>query len=86
MGETVKEPCPHCQEPASLAAQVCPHCRRSLLFDVGLAASVTDPRARYQVARAVAVPGGAALPLGAVQQTLAGPAPLLARAATWELR
>jgi serine protease Do len=74
-------PCPFCAEPIALEARLCHHCQSSVLVDVGLSAVVTDPRLRYQVARAIrALPG--APPLTDIQAALTSTTPAAVRGVT----
>ena len=49
--EPIRKPCLHCAEPASISAQICPHCSNSLLVDVRLERGLVDPRQSHQLAR-----------------------------------
>jgi len=82
--ESVRKPCLHCGEPASLAARICPHCSNSLLVDVRLERGPADPRQGYQLARVLSrqVPSASFLEL---KQVLASPAPTVLRGVTREV-
>jgi hypothetical protein len=82
MSDPQREPCPCCGEPAALSLKACPVCQESLLVDVVLAAPVTEPRARYGLAREISAFGPPALPFSTLQQSLGAPRPVLARAAS----
>ena len=69
--EIARERCPRCGEPAPLAAQVCPHCKGSLLVDVALAGNPPEGRTRYQIARALSSLGPESPPFAAAQQAMA---------------
>ncbi|HSF39086.1 MAG TPA: trypsin-like peptidase domain-containing protein [Thermoanaerobaculia bacterium] len=84
MSDIEREPCPRCGEPAALIGRVCPHCQGSLLVEVVLDAPVADPRARYQIARALASFGPPAPDFSSAQRELASPRPVLARGLTRE--
>lgn len=84
MSDIEREPCPRCGEPAALIGRVCPHCQGSLLVEVVLDAPVDDPRARYQIARALASFGPPAPDFAFIQRALASPRPVLARGLTRE--
>lgn len=77
-----KHPCFSCGEPVSVAARICPICNRSVLVNVGLARPVTDNRLRYQMARALSALGAPLPGFVEIQNTLAAPAPTLARSVT----
>ena len=74
-----REPCPRCGEPTPDYATACPFCKAGLLVDVGLPAPVSDARARYQLARAIASLGPPAPDFSAAQRALEEPVPVLAR-------
>jgi Trypsin-like peptidase domain len=82
MSDAQQEPCPCCGEPAALSLRVCPVCQESLLVDVVLAAPITEPRARYGLAREIAAFGPPALPFSTLQQSLGSDRPVLARSAS----
>ncbi len=82
MSDAQQEPCPCCGEPAPLALKACPVCQEDLLVDVVLAEPITEPRARYGLAREIAVFGPPALPFSTLRQTLGAPRPVLARGAS----
>lgn len=63
-------PCPECREPVDLDARVCPHCRRSVLVDVGLEGSLKDGRSRYRTARALLALGEGVPTLTVLQSAL----------------
>ena len=84
MSDIEREPCPRCGEPAALIGRVCPHCQGSLLVEVVLDAPVDDPRARYQISRALAALGPPAPGFSSAQRELASPRPVLARGLTRE--
>jgi S1-C subfamily serine protease len=65
------EACPLCNEPASLVARVCPHCRSSIVVAVRLRGPLTDARERYRLARALSALGASAPPLAAAQAAFA---------------
>src|SRR3954454_21450377 len=82
MSDPQREPCPCCGEPAALSLKACPVCQESLLVDVVLAAPITEPRARYGLAREISAFGPPALPFSTLRETLGAPRPVLARAAS----
>jgi serine protease Do len=82
MDATDREPCFACAEPVALEAQICPHCRRSVLVEVGLERSIADGRLRYRLARALAGLGPPLPTFLALQTALAAPRPIIARGVT----
>jgi Trypsin-like peptidase domain len=82
MSDAQREPCPCCGEPAALSLKACPVCQESLLVDVVLAAPITEPRARYGLAREISAFGPPALPFSTLQQSLGSDRPVLARSAS----
>ncbi len=84
MSQIERESCPHCGEPAALAAHVCPHCRGGLLYDVTVDLPPPDPRARYQAARTVSSLGSPAPAFLDIQRALGQPGSRLASGVTRE--
>lgn len=78
--EPIREPCPHCGEPAALSGRVCPHCRGNLLVDVVLEQPVRDSRRRYQLARSISRLGSASFL--DLQTGLAAPRPIVLKGVT----
>lgn len=77
-----REPCASCAEPVALEARVCPYCGRGALVDVRLEQAVEDPRLRYQAARLLNDTGPAFAGASRLQEAMAAPRPLIARAVT----
>lgn len=71
-----RAPCPACAEPIAAEARFCPHCRMPVLFRVGLETPLTDGRARYRAARALAPLGKR--PITDLQAALGAPGAALA--------
>jgi hypothetical protein len=82
MSDAQRETCPNCGEPVAPSSRVCPSCRENLLVDVVLAEPVTEPRARYGLAREISAFGPPALPFSTLRQSLGDPRPVLARDAS----
>lgn len=82
MSQIEREPCPRCGELVELSAPACPHCRGNLLLDVVVDQPPSDPRARYQAARALSSLGPESPAFSAAQQALGLPGSLLASGLT----
>ncbi len=63
-------PCPECRELIDLEARVCPRCMNSLAVDVVLQGSLSDPRRRYGIAKAISALGGGRPGVPAIQARL----------------
>lgn len=70
------EPCPQCREPLDVALKVCGRCGVSVLIEVRLHGPVSEPRARFALARQLAELG---LPFSSLKSELEAPTPVLAR-------